>query len=258
MLERKNIPPRIPCQKCEFFTQSSIQRCFFLNGSVTRTEIQTQMQMKQCNHSVELSASKSTLPIPSTSVSKSTLTMPTITPRSVSQSPLTEEKILEVYANVFNGLETFPGKPYKFWLKENYVPAQHAPRKVPIHLQDDYKLKLEHHKSFNAIKRELSTNIVLLYYDPTSPTTLQTDRSKKGLRAVLIQNDTPIFFASRAILTTEANYQNLKLETLAMIWGMQKFHYFLYGNEFTLETDRSCLFLYTGNTSSMCLQEYRD
>ena len=61
-----------------------------------------------------------------------------ITPTSVSQSPLTKEKILKVYADIFDDLGTFPGKPYKFRLKENYVPARPAPRKVPIHLQDDF------------------------------------------------------------------------------------------------------------------------
>ena len=48
---------------------------------------------------------------------------------------------------------------------------------------------------------------------------------------------------SRAISTTEANYQNLKQEILATIWGMEKFHYFLYGNKFTLETDQKPLVL---------------
>ena len=81
----------------------------------------------------------------------------------------------------------------------------------------DYKPKTEHHKSFDAIKRDLSTNIILPYYNPTPHTTLQTDSSKKGLGAVLIQNSTPIYFTSRAISTTEANYQNLKWETLVVI-----------------------------------------
>ena len=85
----------------------------------------------------------------------------------------------------------------------------------------DYKPKSEHHKSFDAIKRELSTSIVLTYYNPTSHTTLQTDSSKKGLGAVLIQNGTPIYFMSRAISTTEANYQKLKWEMLAMVWGIK-------------------------------------
>ena len=102
----------------------------------------------------------------------------------------------------------------------------------------DYKPQSEHHQSFDAIKRELSTNIVLPYYDPTSHITLQTDSSKKGLRAILILNGTPIYFATRAITTTEVNYQNLEQEMLATIWGMENFHYFLYGNKFTLETDQ--------------------
>ena len=56
---------------------------------------------------------------------------------SVSKSPITKQKILNVYADVFEGLGTFPEEPYKFKLKENYMLARHAPRKVPIHLQDD-------------------------------------------------------------------------------------------------------------------------
>ena len=60
----------------------------------------------------------------------------------MSQSPLTKEKILEVYADVLDGIGTFPGEPYKFRLKENYVPARHAPRKVPIHLQDEFHAEI--------------------------------------------------------------------------------------------------------------------
>ena len=54
------------------------------------------------------------------------------------KSALTEQKILDVYADVFEGLETFPGEPYKFKLKENHVPARRTARKVPIYLQDDF------------------------------------------------------------------------------------------------------------------------
>ena len=103
-------------------------------------------------------------------------------------------------------------------------------------LHADYKPESEHCQSFNAIKKELSTKIVLPYYDPASHTTLQTDSSKKGLRAVLIQNGTPIYFVSRAIFPTGCKYQNLEHETLGnnMVYG--KIHYFLYGNKLTLET----------------------
>ena len=108
-------------------------------------------------------------------------------------------------------------------------------------LHADYKPESEHYQSFNAIKKELSTKIVLPYYDPASHTTHQTNSFKKGLRAVLIQNGTPIYFASRTISPTESNYQSLEHGTLGTILGMEKFHYFLYGNKFTLKTDQKPL-----------------
>ena len=86
-------------------------------------------------------------------------------------------------------------------------------------------------------------NITLPYYNPKASMILQTDASKKGLGAVLLQNSTPEMFASRALTGSERNYQNLECKCLATIWGMEKFHYFLYGKEFTLETDQKPLVL---------------
>ena len=67
--------------------------------------------------------------------------------QSISQSqlkdcPLTKQDILHVYSDVFTGIGKFPGMPYKFQLKENAKPARHAPRKVPIHLQDAFHREL--------------------------------------------------------------------------------------------------------------------
>ena len=64
---------------------------------------------------------------------------------------------------------------------------------------------------------------------------------KKGLGACLIQNGKVVCYASRALTRTEQNYQNLEREALGTIWGMEKFHYFLYGKELTLETDQKPL-----------------
>ena len=81
----------------------------------------------------------------------------------------------------------------------------------------------------------------LPYFDVNADTALQMDASKKGLRACLIQKGKVICYASRALTKTEQNYQNLEREALGTIWGMEKFHYFLYGKEFTLETDQKPL-----------------
>ena len=59
-----------------------------------------------------------------------------ITKEQLQGGPLTKQDILETYADVFTGIGKFPGLPYKFQLKPNAKPARHAPRKVPMHLQD--------------------------------------------------------------------------------------------------------------------------
>ena len=81
----------------------------------------------------------------------------------------------------------------------------------------------------------------LPYFDINAETTLQMDASKKVLGACIIQKGKVVCCASRALKKTEQNYQNLERETLGTIWGMEKFHYFLYGKEFTLETDQKPL-----------------
>ena len=49
---------------------------------------------------------------------------------------MTKQDILDVYADIFTGIGKFPGLPDKFQLKPNAKPTRHAPRKVPIHLQE--------------------------------------------------------------------------------------------------------------------------
>ena len=63
--------------------------------------------------------------------------------------------------------------------------------------------------AFSLTKEEISKNITLPYFNPKSATTLQTNASKKGLGAVLLQNSKPVMSASRALTGSERNYQNL-------------------------------------------------
>ena len=81
----------------------------------------------------------------------------------------------------------------------------------------------------------------LPYLDANAETTLQMNASKKGLGACLIQKGKVMCYASRALTKSERNYQNLEREALGTTWGMEKFHYFLYGKEFTLKTDQKPL-----------------
>ena len=116
-----------------------------------------------------------------------------------------------------------------------------APLSALTHQAMDYKPGKEHFENFNRLKVEISNIKVLPYFDVNAETTLQTDASKKGLGACLIQKGKVICYTSRALIKTEQNYQNLEREALGTIWGIEKFHYFLYGKEFTLKTDQKPL-----------------
>ena len=70
---------------------------------------------------------------------------------------------------------------------------------------------------------------------------LQTDASCKGLGACLLQNQNPVYFASRALSETQKSYVAIELESLAVAWVMKKSHHFLYGNKCALETDQKPL-----------------
>ena len=57
--------------------------------------------------------------------------------------PLTKQDILSQYSSCFEDIGCFSGNPYKFHLKPENKPAQHAPRKVPVHLESAFKEEIE-------------------------------------------------------------------------------------------------------------------
>ena len=54
-----------------------------------------------------------------------------------------KQDILSHYFSCFEDIGCFPGEPYKFHLKPEHKPARHAPRKVPIHLEDAFKEEIK-------------------------------------------------------------------------------------------------------------------
>ena len=96
---------------------------------------------------------------------------------------------------------------------------------------------------FQKIKSQLQKALLrpLRYYDRTKPVTLQYDASLKGLGACIIQDGQPIAFASKSLTDTEAHYANIERELLAIIYGCEKFHTYLYGRTFIVETDHKLL-----------------
>ena len=78
------------------------------------------------------------------------------------------------------------------------------------HQATDYKPGKVHFENFNQLKLEIFNMKALPYFDVNAETTLQTDASKKGLGACLIQKGKVICYASKTLTKTEQNYQNLE------------------------------------------------
>ena len=116
-----------------------------------------------------------------------------------------------------------------------------APLSALTHQAVDYKPSKVHFENFNRLKVEVSNMGALPYFYVNAETTLQMDASKKGLGACIIQKGKVFCYASRVLTKTKQNYHNLEREALGTIWGMERFHYFLYEKEFTLETDQKPL-----------------
>ena len=85
-----------------------------------------------------------------------------------------------------------------------------APLSSLTHQATDYKPGKVHLENFQQLKMEISNVRALPYFNVNAETTLQTDASKKGLGACLIQNGKVVCYASRALTKTEQNYQNLE------------------------------------------------
>ena len=109
-----------------------------------------------------------------------------------------------------------------------------------------WKWTTECEEAFIAVKKLITSDMVLTHYDPERPLRLACDASPVGIGAVLSHimedgSERPIAFASRTLTKAERNYSQIDKEALALIWGVKKFHLYLFGRHFTLVTDHEPL-----------------
>ncbi|CAH8492821.1 unnamed protein product [Dicrocoelium dendriticum] len=121
---------------------------------------------------------------------------------------------------------------------------------APIHklLKKDSKWAWdeEEQQALDRAKGLLDSSPVLVHYDPNKTLILQCAASPFGVGAVLghkVHDGAvrPIAFASRTLQSAEKNYAQLDKEALAVVFGVKRFHQYLWGNQFEIQTDHKPL-----------------
>ena len=121
-----------------------------------------------------------------------------------------------------------------------------APLHVLLRKGVEWHWKSPQASAFQAAKDLLRSDSVLVHYDGKLPLLLECDASPLGVGAVLSHqyedgSERPIYFASRSLSPAEKHYSQLEREALALVFGVKKYHQYLYGREFQLVTDHKPL-----------------
>ena len=120
----------------------------------------------------------------------------------------------------------------------------------PLHLllrdSQRWNWTIDCEKAFQSAKEKLAQAPVLAHYDPDLPLVLSADASAYGVGAVIAHrlpdgSEQPIAYASRTLTNSEVNYAQIEKEALSLIFGVKKFHHYLYGRHFVLITDHKPL-----------------
>ncbi|XP_076047435.1 uncharacterized protein LOC143028970 [Oratosquilla oratoria] len=99
----------------------------------------------------------------------------------------------------------------------------------------------EQEEAFTTLKNLLCKEPILQLPGFNQPFILRTDASQEGIGAILMQERDgdifPVSYHSRKLKPAEWNYSTVEKELLAVVEGIKKYYYFLYGDKFILETD---------------------
>ncbi|XP_065204117.1 uncharacterized protein K02A2.6-like [Planococcus citri] len=110
--------------------------------------------------------------------------------------------------------------------------------------------------TFEHLKTLITSDRILVHFDPSVPVTLACDACEYGIGAVLFHNYPDgrtrlISTASRTLTPAEKNYSVIDREALAIIFGIDKFYKYLYGRHFTLQCDHQPLERLFGEKSEL-------
>ena len=126
-----------------------------------------------------------------------------------------------------------------------YIPNMHelrAPLNKLLSKNKKWCWTKECNNTFNKMKKCLLSNLALAHYDSKKKLIVASDTSDYGIGAKFVDGVTKsIAHASRALLPAERNYSQIEKERLAITYAVKKFHRFIHGRTFVLQTDHKPL-----------------
>ena len=101
-----------------------------------------------------------------------------------------------------------------------------------------FKLEKPQLDAIGKLKLFVTTTPCLKILNPNLQTRLKIDASSEELGALLEQSHRtityPVGYASRSLRDYEKRYAQIEKETLSIVFGVERFHEYLYGRKFTV------------------------
>lgn len=116
-----------------------------------------------------------------------------------------------------------------------------APLRDLIKQNSNFDLKKPQDDAYKLIKEKLSEAPVLQYYNLNVPCTISVDASNSGVGAVLLQNDMPVAYASKAFTSSQMSWAQIEKELYAIVFGCERFRQYVIGQTFIIESDHKPL-----------------
>lgn len=128
-------------------------------------------------------------------------------------------------------------RPFICNLSELLVPFRNLLKKDVIFSWDK-----NHDAQLDKIKDIICNLSLLSNFDGEKPVVIQADASQYAVGCTLLQDNKPVFFASKCLSASESNFAQIEKELLAITFAFNKFHNYLYGHSnITVYTDHSPL-----------------
>lgn len=102
-----------------------------------------------------------------------------------------------------------------------------------------------HDNEIKRIKKAVTSEPVLRYFDKDKELVLQADASEKGLGAAIMHTGQPIAYTSRALTEAETRYAQIEKELLAVTHRLERFHQYTYGRKVIFQSDHKPLDIIT-------------